>query len=68
MLKAALGGLYVRQAGPAVRRALAVRKDGDPNAILDIGTGSGCWVIDMAKQFPHAEAVGMDLAPPNFVT
>ncbi|KAG9048337.1 hypothetical protein FS837_000209 [Tulasnella sp. UAMH 9824] len=68
MLKAALGGLYVRQAAPAVRRALAIRKDGDSNAILDIGTGSGCWVIDMAKQYPHAEAVGMDLAPPNFVS
>ncbi|KIO32959.1 hypothetical protein M407DRAFT_18115 [Tulasnella calospora MUT 4182] len=68
MLKAALGGLYVRQAAPAVRRALAVRKDGDPNAILDIGTGSGCWVIDMAKQYPHVEAVGMDLVPPNFAS
>ncbi|KAG8974524.1 hypothetical protein FRC05_007156 [Tulasnella sp. 425] len=68
MLKAALGGLYVRQAAPAVRRALAFRKDGDPNAILDIGTGSGCWVVDMAKQYPHAEAVGMDLAPPNFIS
>ncbi|KAG8953837.1 hypothetical protein FRC04_001467 [Tulasnella sp. 424] len=68
MLKAALGGLYVRQAAPAVRRALAFRKDGDPNLILDIGTGSGCWVIDMAKQYPHAEAIGMDLAPPNFAS
>ncbi|KIO32958.1 hypothetical protein M407DRAFT_18114, partial [Tulasnella calospora MUT 4182] len=68
MLKAALGGLYVRQAAPAVCRALAVRKDGDPNAILDIGTGSGCWVIDMAKRYPQAEAVGMDLAPPNFAS
>ncbi|KIO32955.1 hypothetical protein M407DRAFT_90994 [Tulasnella calospora MUT 4182] len=68
MLKAAFGGLYVRQAGPAVRRALAPRKDGDPNAILDIGTGSGCWIIDMAKQYPHIEAIGMDLVPPNFVS
>ncbi|KAG8953839.1 hypothetical protein FRC04_001469 [Tulasnella sp. 424] len=68
MLKAVLGGLYIRQAAPAVRRALAFRKDGDPNLILDIGTGSGCWVIDMAKQYPHAEAIGMDLAPPNFAS
>ncbi|KAG8953838.1 hypothetical protein FRC04_001468 [Tulasnella sp. 424] len=68
MLKAALGGLYIHQAAPAVRRALAFRKDGDPNLILDIGTGSGCWVIDMAKQYPHAEAIGMDLAPPNFAS
>ncbi|KAG8953841.1 hypothetical protein FRC04_001471 [Tulasnella sp. 424] len=68
MLKAAVGGLYIRQAAPAVRRALAPRKDGDLNAVLDIGCGSGVWVIDMARLYPHAEVVGMDLAPPNLVS
>lgn len=68
MLKVALGGLYLRQAAPAVRRALARRDDGDFNSILDIGCGSGCWVIDMAKQYPRAEVIGMDLTPPNLST
>lgn len=68
MLKAALGGLYIRQAALAVRRALAPRKDGDLNAVLDIGCGGGVWVIDMARLYPHAEVVGMDLTPPNLVS
>ncbi|KAG8897054.1 hypothetical protein FRC00_004878 [Tulasnella sp. 408] len=67
MLKAALGGLYARPPAPAVRRALSSRKeDGCSPMVLDIGTGSGSWVVDMAKRYPHAEVVGMDLAPPNF--
>ncbi|KIO32954.1 hypothetical protein M407DRAFT_241205 [Tulasnella calospora MUT 4182] len=66
MLKAALGGLYTRPAAPAVRRALSSRKDDGSPMVLDIGTGSGSWVVDMARQYPHAEVIGMDLAPPNF--
>jgi len=34
-------------------------------AALDVGTGSGSWVIDMARLFPHAEIVGLDLVPAN---
>ncbi|KAG8953835.1 hypothetical protein FRC04_001465 [Tulasnella sp. 424] len=68
MLKVALGGLYMRPAAPAVRRALSSRKEDGSPMVLDIGTGSGSWVVDMAKQYPHAEVVGMDLAPPNFAT
>ncbi|KAG8875872.1 hypothetical protein FRB97_004667 [Tulasnella sp. 331] len=35
-----------------------------PPAVLDIGTGSGRWAVDMALQFPHAEVLGIDLVPP----
>jgi hypothetical protein len=31
--------------------------------ILDVGTGSGIWTIDMADQYPMAEVVGTDLSP-----
>ncbi|KAK4685762.1 hypothetical protein P7C73_g4385, partial [Tremellales sp. Uapishka_1] len=31
--------------------------------VLDIGTGTGIWAIEMALEFPHAEVIGVDLAP-----
>ncbi|KAG8875873.1 hypothetical protein FRB97_004668 [Tulasnella sp. 331] len=37
-------------------------------AVLDIGTGSGRWAVDMALQFPHAEVLGIDLVPPVLLT
>ncbi|KAF4411986.1 Secondary metabolism regulator LAE1 [Colletotrichum fructicola Nara gc5] len=30
--------------------------------ILDIGTGTGIWAIQMADKFPHAEVIGTDLS------
>ncbi|KZV93410.1 S-adenosyl-L-methionine-dependent methyltransferase [Exidia glandulosa HHB12029] len=57
----AVEGLY--QARDDVQKALAIREDGLKPAILDIGTGSGIWAISMAKEFPHCDVVGIDLAP-----
>ena len=34
-----------------------------PKHILDIGTGTGMWAIEMADEFPEAEIVGTDLSP-----
>ncbi|KAG8949411.1 hypothetical protein FRC00_008160, partial [Tulasnella sp. 408] len=63
ILKSATGGLYL--AREAVHRALSPRSDGTTPRVLDIGTGSGKWAIEMAKEFPHAEVVGLDLVPVN---
>ena len=30
--------------------------------ILDLGTGPGHWAVSMARQHPHAEVVGIDMA------
>ncbi|PGH06431.1 hypothetical protein AJ79_06520 [Helicocarpus griseus UAMH5409] len=35
----------------------------NPRHILDIGTGSGIWPIEMATKFPGAEIIGTDLSP-----
>ncbi|KAK4237736.1 secondary metabolism regulator LAE1 [Achaetomium macrosporum] len=31
--------------------------------ILDLGTGTGIWAIDMADEFPRASVFGVDLSP-----
>ncbi|KUJ08759.1 S-adenosyl-L-methionine-dependent methyltransferase [Mollisia scopiformis] len=41
----------------------------NPQRILDVGTGTGIWAIDMADQHKSAQVVGTDLSPvqPAFV-
>lgn len=35
----------------------------DPRKILDIGTGTGIWVMEMAEQYPRSMIWGTDLSP-----
>jgi len=34
-----------------------------PRRVLDVGTGTGEWAIDIADQFPLASVFGIDLSP-----
>ncbi|KAL7269389.1 hypothetical protein RUND412_007956 [Rhizina undulata] len=40
-----------------------VGKDWNPHRILDVGSGSGIWAIDMADQYQGAHIIGTDLSP-----
>ncbi|RSL95316.1 hypothetical protein CEP52_012159 [Fusarium oligoseptatum] len=41
----------------------------NPQNILDIGTGTGIWAINMADEFPSAKVIATDITPtqPSFV-
>ncbi|PVG02070.1 S-adenosyl-L-methionine-dependent methyltransferase [Serendipita vermifera] len=56
----ALNGLY-----PAKEtvRAILAPQEGQDKSILDLGCGTGVWAVEMAKEFPWAQVVGVDLAP-----
>ncbi len=36
----------------------------DPISILDAGTGTGRWAIELAYAFPNANVIGLDVKPP----
>jgi hypothetical protein len=33
--------------------------------MLDVGSGTGRWAIEMARLFPNTNVIGTDIAPPN---
>ena len=35
----------------------------DPEIILDVGTGTGEWVMGMAEKYPDCDVIGMDISP-----
>ncbi|KAF4449118.1 hypothetical protein F53441_7514 [Fusarium austroafricanum] len=37
--------------------------DDDPKKIIDLGTGNGAWVVDVADLYPRTTVIGTDLSP-----
>lgn len=62
-----IGGNLFR-APIAQSRITGTANHNTPQRILDLGTGTGSWVLDMAEDFPQAEIIGVDLSPiqPNW--
>ncbi len=42
---------------------LLLKKPVTPQRILDVGTGTGLWAIDIADEYPEAIVIGTDLSP-----
>lgn len=35
----------------------------NPTSVIDVGTGTGIWALDMADAYPGAQVLGIDLSP-----
>lgn len=42
---------------------LSKKPASSPHRILDIGTGTGIWAIDIADEYPESSVIGTDLSP-----
>lgn len=42
---------------------LCLTKLDSPTRVLDVGTGTGIWAIDMGDLYPQAQVIGTDIAP-----
>ncbi|KAF5352407.1 hypothetical protein D9756_005826 [Leucocoprinus leucothites] len=58
-----LNSLLDRKYTPPMMEVLADDGSEPQKAVLDLGTGSGNWIIDVARDFPHCSAVAIDLTP-----
>ena len=45
------------------RRSTLSAHFSDPTAVLDVGTGTGIWAMDVADDYPGAQVIGVDLSP-----
>ncbi|EJD53212.1 S-adenosyl-L-methionine-dependent methyltransferase [Auricularia subglabra TFB-10046 SS5] len=62
LLRGILGALYPCDSDVAHAVLAPPREpDGQRPQVLDIGSGSGLWAMQMAMEFPHANVVGLDI-------
>ncbi|KAF8203920.1 hypothetical protein BJ912DRAFT_941422 [Pholiota molesta] len=59
LLSDIMGGNYV----PPMTDVMANNVPGETKACLDLGCGSGSWILDVVHDFPHCTAVAVDLIP-----
>ncbi|KAF9486357.1 S-adenosyl-L-methionine-dependent methyltransferase [Pholiota conissans] len=59
LLADVMGGKYA----PPMAAVMANDVPGETKAVLDLGCGSGSWILDVARDFPDCSAVAVDLIP-----
>ncbi|KIV94201.1 hypothetical protein PV10_01989 [Exophiala mesophila] len=47
----------------AIRDRLYYAPIENPTSVIDVGTGTGIWAMDMADNYPAAQVLGIDLSP-----
>ncbi|KIY46318.1 hypothetical protein FISHEDRAFT_66490 [Fistulina hepatica ATCC 64428] len=58
MLQKVMGGYP-----PPMEQVMADNIPGEVKAVIDLGCGSGSWILDVARDFPTCSAIGVDLVP-----
>ncbi|KAG8928129.1 hypothetical protein FRC00_001855 [Tulasnella sp. 408] len=53
---------------PELVKARLSPQENAKRRVLDVGTGSGKWAIEMAEEFPHADILGIDLVEPDILS
>ncbi|KAJ7070618.1 hypothetical protein C8F01DRAFT_1107088 [Mycena amicta] len=53
---------------PCLPQIMADNVPGETKAVLDLGCGSGAWIMDRAREFPNCIAVAVDLVPMQSIT
>nr|GAT61372.1 predicted protein [Mycena chlorophos] len=53
---------------PCLPDVMAEDASGETKSILDLGCGSGTWIMDRAREFPDCLAVAVDLVPMQSLT
>jgi len=48
---------------PGLEEIMEDNVPGETKACLDLGCGSGSWIMEVARDFPHCSAVAVDLVP-----
>ena len=67
--KVSEGTLEPRQDTETLIEAVINRyKDAPPKTILDLGTGTGCILIALLREFPDAKGVGVDMSIDSITT
>ncbi|WWC64242.1 uncharacterized protein I303_106851 [Kwoniella dejecticola CBS 10117] len=59
-IRVLVGGNHLPHVGEHLKRNSPLGRD---MRILDLGCGTGTWCVEIAREFPEAEVIGIDLVP-----